>query len=100
MTETLWRDPAVTCQWDVPDWEDPGNGFVPCPSLSWFVVERSDGDKSFGWDGKHEACEYHLSDVIDGMLSGDEKLHAIVTPRWWNDPPEPVTPASDTPEET
>jgi hypothetical protein len=85
--KVLHRDPAITCQQDVPD---PGCDCqaVPCPNLSWFVVERSDGDKSFGWDGKHEACEYHLADVIDGMLGGDEKLHAIVTPRWWDDGPE------------
>ncbi len=82
MTETLRRDPATTCQWDVaePD-EFPG----PCDAISQFVVERSDGDTSFGWDGKHEACEYHLAEVVAGMADGDDQVRAVVAIRWWDD---------------
>lgn len=107
MSEILRRDPFVTCQWyETPEvFESPGRGCDHCEEepedggggrlictelctgyhcgvVSAFVVERSDGDKSFGWDGRHETCEVHLVAVIDGMLSGDEKLHAVVHPRW------------------
>lgn len=89
--EILHRDPAITCQWNVLGF-DPESDPEPCLSLSWFAVERSDraSPKAALPDEDYtrgEACEYHLAEVIDWMLSGDEKLHAIVTPRWWDDPP-------------
>jgi hypothetical protein len=89
MTEVLHRDPAVTCEW-VPQQFDPPE---PCEGMSWFAVERSDHASPVAAlpDMDHpraEACEYHLAEIIDWMLGGDEKLHAIVTPRWWDDGPE------------
>jgi hypothetical protein len=105
MTETLRCDPAVTCQWDVPALDvqefagggcslcvSPGGtsvlicsercGGCPCSAVSRFAVGRSDGDTSFGWDGRHESCEEHLAQVVASMINGDETVHAIVTIRW------------------
>lgn len=88
ITKPLYRDPAITCQWDAldpdPDPEDE-NDLVQCNELSSFVVERNDGDQSFGWDGKHEACEYHLAEVVASMADGDAQVQAVITIRWWTD---------------
>jgi hypothetical protein len=54
----------------------------PCEAISRFAVERSDGDQSFGWDGRHESCETHLAEVVSGMVDGDETVRAVVAIRW------------------
>jgi hypothetical protein len=77
----LTVDPAVTCQWDVKP-ADPEDAYEVCGKTSRFVVERSDGDRSFGWDGKHESCEGHLAEVVAGMVDGNDQIRAIVTIRW------------------
>ena len=92
MTEILHRDPAITCQQNILGF-DPESDPEWCENLSWFVVERSDGKSPVAAlpdmdHARSEACEYHLAEVIDWMLEGDENLHAIVTPRWWDDRPE------------
>jgi hypothetical protein len=86
VAEILHRDPAIIC-------ESVSDPVEPCPVMSWFTVERSDGASPVAAlpvtdYTRAETCEYHLPEVIDWMLGGDEKLHAIVTPRWWNDGPE------------
>lgn len=53
-----------------------------CTAISRFVIWRSDGDLSFGWDGKHEACADHLADVVTGMVNGDPQVRAVVAIRW------------------
>lgn len=77
----LINDPAITCQWDVSPADDD-EGAMPCGAVSHFVVERSDGDESFGWDGKHESCEEHVAEVISSMVNGDDKVYAVVAIRW------------------
>jgi len=107
--EVLYVDPAIKCQEELPSAEVqelPGGGCDlcvpeeegsarllcsercdggPCEATSRFVVERSDGDQSFGWDGKHEACEGHLAEVVDGMIGGYSQVQAVVTIRWGGD---------------
>lgn len=53
-----------------------------CEVMSRFVVSRSDGDRSFGYDGKEEACAQHLAVVAAAMVAGDERVQAMVTIRW------------------
>jgi hypothetical protein len=94
----LLADPAVTCQATadaLPSRPHGAGGCTlcvgglctevctdhPCTAMSRFVVERSDGDQSFGWDGKHESCAGHLADVVTGMVSGDD-VRAVVAIRW------------------
>lgn len=73
--------PLITCQWDVSPAGDDEDA-MPCGAVSHFVVERSDHDPSFGWDGKHEACEEHLAVVVSSMIDGDDEVTAVVTIRW------------------
>lgn len=55
----------------------------PCGAPSRYLVERSDGDKSYGeHGGSAEACEQHLAETVDGMADGDETVQAVVTIRW------------------
>lgn len=79
LTIEVSADPAVTCQQEVVSLDGE---FDPCPAMSRYVVERSDGDQSFGWDGKHESCAAHLAEVVSGMVAGDDKVRAVVTIRW------------------
>lgn len=74
----LFADWTITCQQDVPVFDDDP---APCPVMSRYVVERSDGDQSFGWDGRHESCEAHLAEVVSRMVNGDD-VRAVVTIRW------------------
>lgn len=54
-----------------------------CGRTSRFVVERSDGDESFGsGGGTEESCGKHLRDTVLAMVSGDEGVRAVVTIRW------------------
>jgi hypothetical protein len=86
-------DPAVTCQEWVPD---PENGPDLCTAMSRYVVERSDGDRSFGHDGKHESCEAHLAGVVTDMVAGFADVRAVVTIRWDADgPSDPGLPFSE-----
>lgn len=108
MSATLYADPAVTCQETAPALPfqpvetggctlcDTEFGLCterctphPCTATSRYVVERSDGDQSFGWDGKHESCEAHLADVVSGMVNGDD-VGAVVTIRWDREPASPA----------
>lgn len=60
---------------DAPTYED-------CGKPSRFVVERSDGDESFGLlGGGEESCEEHLAETVAGMIGGDE-VRAVVSIRW------------------
>lgn len=60
-----------------------GDDNVRCDSPSRFIVERSDGDKSYGINGgSEEACDKHLAEAVIAMLDGNESLKAIVTVRW------------------
>lgn len=57
-----------------------------CARPSRYVVERSDGDRSFGSrDGTEESCEEHLVETVAGMVDGDEHVRAVVSIRW-NEP--------------
>ena len=78
----LWADPDITCQWDVPDHDSDEDEARPCGLMSRFVVSRSDGDRSFDWDGEHEACLDHLGDVVVSMVDGDESIQPVVAIRW------------------
>lgn len=78
----LTVDPGATCQEDIADPDDGETLIGSCSEPSRFVVERSDRDQSFGWDGKHESCEAHLADVVLGMVGGDDQVRAVVTIRW------------------
>ena len=54
-----------------------------CGNHSCFLVERSDGDKSFGENGgSTEACAAPLADAGAGMIDGDENIRAVVSIRW------------------
>lgn len=67
------------------DIDDGEPAYEPCGKTSCYLVERSDGDESFGaLGGADEACTEHVGETIHGMMGGDESLRAIVTPRWWN----------------
>ncbi len=81
--ETLAADPAITCGAYVPiEGGDLGEA-TECGALSRFVVERSDGDKTYGsGGGTEESCEAHLGVTDAGMVDGDVKVTAIVTIRW------------------
>lgn len=69
------RDAACTAVKD----EDEGE----CGRPSRFVVERSDGDESFGSGlGTEESCGEHLPDTVLAMVNGDESVQAVVTIRW------------------
>jgi hypothetical protein len=115
MTDILYADPAITCQWDIltPDVQSaegggcnlcvtPGGSSIaicterctgyPCGAVSRFVVDRSDGDESFGWG---ESCEEHLAEVVSSMIDGDPAITAIVTVRWDAAEPAPVVAAKD-----
>lgn|SRR5487761_935269 len=55
----------------------------PCGKPSRFLVERSDGDRSYGINGgSDESCEEHLTETVAGMIDGDENVRAVVTIRW------------------
>ena len=76
-------EPYVRCDWE----EDCncGEDTVQCRNPSRFKVERSDHDPSYHVSGDRaptEACESHLADTVFGLLDGDGKVTAIVTPRW------------------
>jgi hypothetical protein len=65
-----------------------------CVRPSRYVVERSDGDTSFGTNGgTEESCEQHLVEAVAGMVDGDEHVRAVVTIRW--DEPEAEAVASN-----
>jgi hypothetical protein len=54
-----------------------------CGRTSRFVVERSDGDESFGsGGGTEESCGKHLPATVLAMVSGDTGVRAVVTIRW------------------
>lgn len=76
----------VTCTAGVEVEIDDGfefNAYEPCGKPSHYLVERSDGDESWGaLGGAEEACGEHVGETIHGMMGGDDTLHAIVTPRW------------------
>jgi hypothetical protein len=62
----------------------------PCGAPSRYLVERSDGDTSYGENGgSAEACDEHLAETVDGMVHGDDTVRAIVTIRW--DKPDETT---------
>ncbi len=70
------------CTEVVGDDEDE-DGPHECGKLSRFVVERSDGDKTYGsGGGTEEACPQHLADVVSGMVDGDTGVRAVVSIRW------------------
>lgn len=78
----LTVQPDAVCGGLVPD---PGDAefAYDCANHSRFLVERSDGDKSFGENGgSTEACAGHLADAVTGMIDGDENIRAIVSIRW------------------
>lgn len=86
-TEPLEVDPAVTCTAYVPIEGGDAGEAEECGAPSRFVVECSDGDKSYGsGGGTEESCEAHLAETVAGMVAGDVNVHAIVTIRW--EPPE------------
>lgn len=77
----LTADDSITCNAFVDSEED--GLWDQCTKPSRFVVERSDGDKSYGTcDGTEESCEEHLADAVSGMVDGDEGVRAVVTIRW------------------
>lgn len=79
-TSPLRADPSAVCTGTT---EDEGGETDLCGKPSRFVVERSDGDTSFGaGGGTEEACETHLADAVLGMADGDASVTAIVTIRW------------------
>jgi len=76
----LTADDSAKCTEVVSDSEE---GDHECSEPSRFVVERSDGDKSYGsGGGTEEACEAHLADVVSGMVDGDTHIQAVVSIRW------------------
>jgi hypothetical protein len=76
----LFADPAAVCTGIT---EDEGGETDLCGKPSRFVVERSDGDTSYGGGGgTEEACETHLLDAVTGMIAGDVNVQAIVMIRW------------------
>lgn len=79
---SLTASDSVKCTEIVGDEEDE-DGLHECGKMSRYVVERSDGDTSFGsGGGTEEACEEHLSDVVVGMVNGDDRIRAVVSIRW------------------
>jgi hypothetical protein len=70
------------CDWEV---EAVDGEFDQCGEVSRFRVERSDHDPSYRVTSDRaptEACEAHLPDVVFGLMDGDDKIHAVVTPHW------------------
>lgn len=70
------------------DWEEAcncGEGTAQCFNSSRFRVERSDHDPSYHVSSGRapaEACEAHIADTIFALMDGNDKITAIVTPRW------------------
>lgn len=79
----LMTEPDVRC-----DWEEAcncGEGEAQCRNSSRFAVERSDHDPSYNVSSDRaptEACETHVADTIFDLMDGNDKITAIVTPRW------------------
>ncbi len=78
--QPLTAEGGVTCSAVVVvDEEDA----YPCGATSWFRVERSDGDTSYGINGgSGESCDEHLAECVAGMIDGDQDVRAIVAIRW------------------
>jgi len=76
-------EPHVRCDWE--EGCNCGGCTVQCRNSSRFRVERSDHDPSYHVSRDRaptEACEAHVADTIFGLLDGDDKITATVTPRW------------------
>jgi hypothetical protein len=81
---------AITCDAFARSEED--GLWDKCVRPSRYVVERSDGDRSFGaGGGTEESCEEHLVETVAGMVDGDEQVRAVVTIRWTGPEVEAVT---------
>lgn len=70
------------CEWEV---KVADGEYDPCGQRSRFAVERSDHDPSYRPAADRapmEACEAHLADTVMALMDGDDRIHAVVKPRW------------------